>query len=122
MIPRSERAETFLAGFTCSSTRHPAVCRFVWSGSAWTFVGASRQRPGSTIPASDAAQTHNGDFGIAGDYSGCPSCGSDSYVRCGSCHRLGCYDLSWPEFTCPSCGNGGPVTIGIDSVSAMSGS
>jgi hypothetical protein len=112
---------TFLASFTCSSTKHPAVCRFVWSQDSWIFVGASRQRTDASVPAAGAAQSRNEWSGLSPAYAGRPSCGSDSYVRCGRCRQLGCLDESWPVFTCPSCGNSGQLTAGIDSISSMTG-
>jgi predicted RNA-binding Zn-ribbon protein involved in translation (DUF1610 family) len=113
--------DTFLVSFTCSSTGHPAVGRFAWLEGSWLLVGASRQRPGTTLPPEDSAQTRTGRFGLAADYRGCPTCRADDYVRCGACRQLACYDNSWPMFTCPTCGNGGPVSGGIDSVSSMVG-
>jgi hypothetical protein len=111
--------EQFLVSFTCSSTRHPGVGRFVWIDDVWVFTGASRQRPGSTIPDTDTVQTRHGRFGRSPDYPGCPSCGSDSYVRCGRCSELGCWDETWPGFLCPTCGNNGPVSTGLDAVSSL---
>ena len=105
-----------LVGLTCSSTGHPAVGRFEWDGQAWVLEGASRQRPGSRLPASDSTPSRHGRFRLAPEYGGCPSCGADSFVRCRVCHELGCWDRTWPLFNCPSCGNSGPVEGYIDFV------
>jgi hypothetical protein len=113
--------DTFLVSLTCSSTKHPAVGRFVWMDGSWNLAAASRQRPGTSIPASDSQPARTGKFGMTDDYKGCPSCGSGSYVRCGRCAQLACYDYSWPNFSCPTCGITSQVTHGIDSISAMSG-
>jgi predicted RNA-binding Zn-ribbon protein involved in translation (DUF1610 family) len=113
--------DVFLVNLTCSSTRHPGVGRFVWTGESWVLQAASRQRPHTAIPASDARQARTGTFGVADGYRGCPSCGSTSYVRCGRCEQLACYDYSWPQFSCPTCGITGSVTQGIDSISSLAG-
>jgi predicted RNA-binding Zn-ribbon protein involved in translation (DUF1610 family) len=103
----------------CSHTREPSVGRFVWTGSAYTLVAASRQRPGSVIPGENQQQRIDAAFGTAEDYPGCPGCGADGFVRCGQCRKLGCWDDSWELFTCPRCGNSGRVTGEIDHLSDL---
>jgi hypothetical protein len=115
--------ETLFVRMDCSSTRHPQVARFTWQGQEWALAGVSLQRPGSTFgnshperPFGRGGPEQSGQFVLGESYRGCPSCGSDSFVRCGRCHELACWDRSWPRFDCPRCGNSGPVSGTIDSV------
>ena len=109
-----------LASVTCSSTGHPGVGRFRRVGSDWQLVGVSRQRPGSVLPPNGplvaAAQ---GAFTVTDTYRGCPSCHADNFVRCGQCQALACWDTTWPTFSCPSCGNSGPVEGEITEISSV---
>jgi len=105
--------------FTCSTDRGVRVATFRHSGAEWQLVSVSRQpsEPDSPVPAGKLGV--NGPFGIAPDYRGCPGCGNDSYVRCGTCGELGCWRSSKPYFTCGACGNGGEVSGSIKSINAL---
>lgn len=109
-----------LASVTCSSTRHPGVGRFRRLNEGLVLIGVSRQRPGSVLPQSSGPAV-TGPISMADAYGGCPSCGADNIVRCGRCGLLGCWDSSWPEFGCPSCGNRGPVDGVIDALTQAAG-
>ncbi|WP_329107995.1 hypothetical protein OG792_05650 [Micromonospora sp. NBC_01699] len=98
----------------CSRSSQPSVIRFVRQEQGYVAVGASRQRPGSVIPGEDG--TTHASFGVAEGYTGCPHCGAASFVRCGRCRKLGCWDESWEAFHCRRCGNSGPVDGVIDSL------
>lgn len=111
-------ADVIFVGVACSTTGHPQVGRFVWDGRTWLLVGASRQRPGSILPP-DGGQEQRGSFDTAPSYPGCPSCGAMAFVRCGRCGQLGCWERSREIFECPHCGNRGPVTETIDSISTL---
>ena len=114
-------AQPLFVGITCSSTRHPAVGRFVADGEGhWWLVGASRQRPGSSAQGLGSAASVTGGVGTAAEYEGCPSCRADSLVLCGQCRTLSCFDESWEVFACPCCDNSGAVTRnGIEGLSAL---
>jgi hypothetical protein len=114
-------SETMLVNITCSTTKHPAVGRFVWVEGDWVLVGLSRQRPGSVVPSSDAQQSRSGSFLLGHDYHGCPSCGSDGFARCNNCAELGCWDGSWEMFTCPRCGTSGTIGGVVDSLTTLGG-
>ena len=45
----------------------------------------------------------------------CPWCGDTSFVRCGKCQNLTCYDSSG-TFTCAHCGRSGKVSGYIESI------
>jgi hypothetical protein len=111
-----------LANVTCSSTRHPGVGRFRQVGRDWELVGVSRQRPGSVLPPGGPSTTAAmGAFTVTKSYPGCPSCHADNFVRCGRCQCLACWDTTWPTFSCPSCGNSGPVEGSITEISSLEG-
>ena len=114
--------DTMFAGMLCSSHRQPAVIRFRWNGAAYDAVGASKQRPGSVIPAESGNGAVSGSFGVAEEYSGCPYCRANNFVRCGRCKELSCYDTSWETFHCAHCGNAGRVTGTIETVSGLGAS
>jgi len=115
--------DVLLVRMDCSSTRHPQVARFVRGGEAWILVGVSLQRPGSSFGEAGShagrgpdSPEATGQFLTDQSYAGCPSCGSDAFVRCGRCHELNCWDRSWPRFDCPRCRNSGPVSGEITSL------
>ncbi len=43
----------------------------------------------------------------------CPWCGNDSYVKCGKCGKLTCYESETKKFLCAHCGNSGEVSGSI---------
>ena len=43
------------------------------------------------------------------EYPGCPYCGTKTFVICGNCKRLYCYDKSERISTCEWCGNVGEL-------------
>lgn len=110
--------EAIFVSMVCSTQRQPTVLRFQRVGSDYAAVGASKQRPGSVIPAGDGGAIRGG-FGTMPGYPGCPYCGSDGFVRCGRCEELSCHDDTWEIFNCPRCGNSGPITGTIDNVSGL---
>ncbi len=105
-------------GLMCSHTRMPSVGRFVWDGSAYGLVAASRQRPGSSLPAESRGQIQ-ATFGTTPQYPGCPGCGASGFVRCGQCQNLSCWEEAWEVFHCPTCGNSGKVVGVIDRLSDL---
>jgi hypothetical protein len=116
--PVVERTVIF-ATIICSHTSNPTVGRFVWNGQAYSLVGASKQRPGSILP-DDGARSTKSAFEVSPSYR-CPGCGASSYVQCGRCRGLGCWDPTWEMFRCPLCGNAGAVNGTIDRISGLSG-
>jgi hypothetical protein len=111
--------EAIFVSMVCSTQRQPTVLRFHRSGATYVAIGASKQRPGSVIPKGDGGGTSNGSFTTTPAYPGCPYCRADGFVRCGRCQELSCHDDTWEIFNCPRCGNSGPVTGFIESVSGM---
>src|SRR2546426_275993 len=112
--------QALFASITCSRTGSPMVGRFVLGDAAqgWVLVGASRQRPGSVLPK-QGGEAARGRFALSDRYPGCPNCGAGDFVSCGRCGQLGCWDSASAIFTCPSCGNSGPVEGLIDRVTEV---
>lgn len=94
---------------TCSRSGRFLMTRFEWNGYGWSLVGASFARRPTSSPGFPGEEVQ-GSFELSSDYQGCPGCHADGFVRCGRCAELGCYDTSWPQFQCASCGNSGEVS------------
>ncbi|MUG96837.1 hypothetical protein F7734_32650 [Scytonema sp. UIC 10036] len=45
-----------------------------------------------------------GSFEIDAAYPGCPHCEESSFVKCGSCGKVACWDGKRTTHTCPWCG------------------
>lgn len=50
-----------------------------------------------------------GSFLISPEYPGCPYCGNNNYVYC-CCGKVSCHNSNDEIFTCPWCGNSGPLS------------
>jgi hypothetical protein len=105
--------------FHCSADRSTRTATFRRLGDEYQLFSVSRE----PVPPSGVAQSGglpvDGAFGLSAEYRGCPGCGADSYVRCGSCGELGCWRSSRPYFSCGHCGIGGDVSGSITSISAL---
>lgn len=58
---------------------------------------------------------------IASSYPGCPNCGAASFVRCGFCQKVSCWDTDSKSFKCPHCGNTCNDVIDTSELEYMSG-
>lgn len=108
--------------FHCCADRSTRTATFRRQGNEYLLSAVT---PNPAPPSGGAATGGlpvDGAFGLAADYRGCPGCGSDSYVRCGSCGELGCWRSNQPYFTCGACGNSGSVSGAITSISALDAS
>jgi hypothetical protein len=103
--------------FYCGEDRQQRVATFRLIDGSWhlaTVAGDIVEEGGDP-----------GDFPVAGrfavspTYPGCPSCGNDSYIRCGTCGSLSCWKSSETSSLCGHCGHRGRVTGSIDSVKAL---
>ena len=112
---RADRVAAFVR-FTCSTDALPCVGRFEHTApTAWALVAASPQRPGTPATAG-VSHGLEGVFMVGAGYGGCPRCRAPGFVKCGVCAELGCWDSSWVLFSCPVCGNSGPVSGDISSL------
>ena len=102
--------------FFCDKDQRGRMATFTKVGQEWQLSSVSadvpRQSQAGRLPVA-------GRFGISAEYKGCPNCGSNSYVRCGTCGELGCWDSSSRNYTCGNCGIRGEVRGSIESVNAL---
>lgn len=54
-------------------------------------------------------KTIAGNMQFDSSYPGCPHCSSISYVRCGVCKKVACWDNVSQEFHCPWCNSTTPI-------------
>ena len=96
-------AENAWLNFYCETDKRTRVASFHLSGKEWqiTEVSTDPLPEGGEVPGRIEMK---GTFGIAKGYEGCPGCGADSYVRCGTCNELGCWRSGTKWYTCPGCG------------------
>lgn len=73
------------------------------------------------ISEKEAAHERFGEDTISGrivfdlDYPGCPHCGGMSFVRCGACGHLSCWDGEDMTFVCHHCGYTGELNMGMST-------
>lgn len=90
---------------------------FARSPTGWNLTSLTPLPAGGSEAGALAA---DGAFGLDPTYSGCQSCGADSYFKC-TCGRLSCWRSAVPMVTCPWCGHQDRVAGSIDSVTALDG-
>lgn len=100
----------------CSATGQGFCVRFDSTGEGWEATQLMRRKgPASSSAADRPAQTAlTGRIASAATFPGCPYCGNRRFVRCGACDRVSCFAERTTAFTCPWCGNAGPVEEGLD--------
>ena len=57
-----------------------------------------------------------GDIRFGAEYRGCPHCGSPSYVKCGTCHKISCWNGSDQTVHCPWCDTTSEIGGTIESL------
>lgn len=62
--------------------------------------------------------TITGNIQCDSTYPGCPHCSDQSYVRCGVCKKVACWDALTQEFHCPWCNNTTPISGEITELTA----
>lgn len=112
----TDRSRTAWVRMYCSRDRQARVATFRQVGPEWQLASVGGQAPsggaGAGLPVA-------GRFSFVPGYQGCPGCGSDSYVRCGSCGQLGCWRSTEAYFSCGNCGRSGLVSGAIESLGAL---
>lgn len=86
-------------------------------GAVWVATWAFRLRE-SVGRREGYDQVVTGSFDVGGEYPGCPYCESRSFVSCGSCHKLCCWDGRAPSTTCTWCGYTAAVSGSITSLAS----
>ncbi|UAC00107.1 hypothetical protein Dvina_19825 [Dactylosporangium vinaceum] len=106
--------------FHCSADQSTRTATFSRVDGEYQIVDVS-SAPAATSHATWSGDELpvNGSFGTSATYVGCPGCGSDGFVCCGSCGGLSCWCTREEQFTCGRCGNVGPVSGGITSIRAL---
>lgn len=77
-------------------------CRFIFTSPTFVKEKAEKQKREFYIPRLSTE-----------DYPGCPYCKATTFVICGTCGKLNCYNGS-RLFSCGWCGVHGVVSLGYD--------
>jgi hypothetical protein len=101
--------------FGCAARNQGAMAKMTLRDGTWLITSTSPAAVRADVPVNRVLE---GTFGIDREYPGCGSCGVSSYVKCGVCSELSCWDGE-PTYRCFHCGNSGPVIGPIDSASAI---
>lgn len=102
--------------FGCSTSGRQLLAVFRNSGTGWQLTSVQENESGSAAPGQVRLAAP---FSVSPEYRGCPSCESDSFVRCGTCGRLACWRSTEPRFNCPGCHTSGIVSGSIEAVDAQ---
>lgn len=103
----------------CASAGTDLTSEFVLRPDGWFLTRSTIARSGG---GSAGRLDVSGNFMVDADYRGCGTCGNNSFVRCGSCGNLTCSTFATTSYTCPWCGGGGAITVGVSDVRAADGS
>lgn len=110
------RPRSAFVAMACNATRARGVARFIFrEPDAWQLVEA-RLRDAPARAGIAKPDDMQGAFEVAATYTGCPSCGGRSFVRCGACAQSSCFGQDGGYFTCPWCSNAGPIAGQITSL------
>jgi hypothetical protein len=63
----------------------------------------------------------SGSFMVDPEYRGCTACGNNSFVRCDRCGNITCSRFEDTYFSCPWCGDSGPISLGVNEIRAADG-
>ncbi len=86
----------------------------------WVLTYGEKTLPPGQTASANHDQTLKVEKRRVGPQYKCPWCGNNSFVRCGKCRKITCYNNSLETFTCAHCGNKGRIS-GIISESDMKG-
>ncbi len=103
----------------CSTTQKTLIATFGQHNGRWQLQHAAVAASQTGQDQRPAALTIKGGLDVGQAYAGCPTCGVGSFVKCGVCARLSCWNSSRRTFRCGWCGNEGVVEGGIYDVAAL---
>lgn len=86
----------------------------------WHFTWAFPVSEQSAKREGYDSTTVKGNIIVDDEYPGCPYCSSKSFVQCGGCKKISCWDFADSIFKCPICGDQGEVCT-VDSFDNISG-
>jgi hypothetical protein len=95
----------------CGRTKAALVARFVRQESVWALESAEVVPAKTAGAARDNAPRVGGGFAIGDTYVGCPECHAGTFVQCGDCKGLTCWD-GGRDYVCGHCGVAGAVSEG----------
>lgn len=101
----------------CAHSGAEMVATFSREESAWHLTEAHLSGVGPNPSAVTRGIHVDGEFLIHTSYRGCPSCGLQSFFRCG-CGGVTCFVGGESWFRCAWCGATGVASIGVFDVRA----
>lgn len=102
---------------TCPKAKRRFGVRVEKIGTEWYATWAFSIPAKSHENFTSNVSMKNSSFSNKEGFPGCPHCGSDEMLKCGSCNSFYCYHGETTS-TCPVCGNTGTVEWnGWDSIS-----
>lgn len=105
----------FFLEVKCSKSKNNFYARFDYAAdNVWVLTYGVKDLPAGEKVSSGNSQQDISNMRIGPQYK-CPYCQSKSFVKCGVCGNLTCYDESG-HFDCVHCSNSGTVSGYIDKV------
>lgn len=105
----------FFLEVKCSKTRNTFYAIFDYAADdIWALTYGVKNLPTGEKVSSGSSQQDISNMRTGPQYK-CPYCGSTSFVKCGSCGKLTCYDGSG-HFDCAHCPNSGTVSGHIEKI------
>lgn len=105
----------FFLEVKCSKTKKTFYARFDYAADdIWALTYGVTSLPAGEKVSAGSSQQDISRMRTGPQYK-CPYCGSTSFVRCGACKKLTCYDESG-HFDCAYCPNSGSVTGHIEKI------
>ncbi len=91
--------------FKCGKTNQPYGVRVQkMEDGDWWRTWAFKVKPRYAKSEGYDRNRVNGNLYCTEEYPGCPYCGSLSFVQCGNCQKISCWNGE-TELTCPWCGD-----------------
>ena len=101
----------------CGQSSQAMTAYFELADHCW-FLTSVTSVPAGQAPV-HATTPMVGEFSTSEKYNSCMGCHADSYVRCGRCSNLSCWNTSNSQFRCGWCGQVGYVSGSIESLSPV---
>lgn len=103
----------------CVQSKQPYGIRFQQDFvGKWTATWAFKRGERWLLKPRESSQHLTGGVALGETFPGCPHCGGGSFVRCGHCEAVGCWDKQTDPYPCPHCGRSAPIGGRIESLNA----
>lgn len=110
----------FFLEVKCVKTKDTFYARFDYAADdIWALTYGLKSLPAGERVSGGSSQQDISYMRVGPQYR-CPYCGAESFVRCGKCGKLTCYDEANGLFKCAHCGNSGPVSGSIEKIDVSS--